>query len=63
MMVQKTQTLFIEPNGNIAQRIDDFLYHPVDKGITINDIYWRFYRIKDEFDCEGRLVRNIYLTE
>lgn len=62
-MTQKTQTLFIYPNGDIAKRVDDFLYQPINKVIIIEDREWDIKRQYDEFDWEGWLVRKIYLTQ
>ena len=39
-MGQKTQTLIILPNGDIAKRIDDFLYQPIGNVIIIEDYEW-----------------------
>ena len=40
-MGQKTQTLIILPNGDIAKRIDDFLYQPIGNVIIIEDYEWQ----------------------
>lgn len=63
-MVQKTQTLIILPNGDIAKRIDDFLYQPpIGSVIIIDDYEWQIKTMYDEFDCEGWLVRKIRLKQ
>lgn len=59
-MGQKIQTLIMLPNGDVAKRIDDFLYQPLNC-VIINDIEWYKWRIYDEFDCEDWLVRKIWL--
>ena len=61
-MGQKTQTLIMLPNGDVAKRIDDFLYQTLDF-IIINDTEWHKWRQYDEFDCEGWLVRKIWLKQ
>ena len=61
-MAQKTQTLIMYPNGDVAKRMDDFLYQPTTT-IIIKDIEYRKYNMYDEFDCEDWLVRKIWLKE
>jgi hypothetical protein len=62
-MEQKTQTLFIYPDGSVAKRIDDFLYHPITNTIYINGDIWKIRKTEDEFDTEDWLVRRIHLTK
>jgi hypothetical protein len=62
-MTQKTQTLIIYPNGDIAKRIDNFLYQPITSVIILKDEAWKIHSKQDEFDCEGWLVRKIHLTK
>jgi hypothetical protein len=50
------------PNGDVAKRIDDFLYQPTST-IIIKDIEYHKYNMYDEFDCENWLVRKIWLKE
>jgi len=59
-MKQKSQTLIWYPDGTIAKRIDNYLYHPMNS-ITIDGQEWTMWDIYDEFDMEGWLVRTILL--
>jgi|TARA_R110000782_G_scaffold144626_1_gene237465 hypothetical protein len=61
-MAQKTQTLIMYPNADVAKRMDDFLYQPL-KTIIIKDVQYTKYHMYDEFDCENWLVRKIWLEE
>ena len=58
----KTQTLIYYPNGDIAQRIDDFLYEPRDI-LIIKHTYFKIRKVRDEIDIENCLVRKIYLDK
>lgn len=62
-MGQKTQTLIILPNGDIAKLIDDFLYQPIGNVIIIEDYEWQIKAMYDEFDCDGLLVRKVRLKQ
>ena len=62
IMAQKTQTLIIHPNGDVAKRMDDFLYQPLEC-IIIKDIEYHKWVQYDEFDCEDWLVRKIRLKQ
>lgn len=59
---QKTQTLIMLPNHDVAKRLDDLLYQPLNC-IIINDVEYHKWNQYDEFDCEGCLVRKIWLKE
>ncbi len=61
-MEQKTQTLIMYPNGDVAKRIDNFLYQPLN-AIIIDDVEYHKFNIYDEFDCEGWLIRKIWLKQ
>jgi hypothetical protein len=60
-MKQKIQTLFILPNGDIAKRIDKYLYQSIGNMIIINNDVWNIKDQYDEIDCEDWLVRKIFL--
>lgn len=60
-MSQKTQTLIIFSNGEIAKRMDDFLYYPHGDTLILNYKEFLIGNIIDEFDSENWLVRKIYL--
>jgi hypothetical protein len=60
-MEQKTRTLIMLPNGDVAKCIDNFLYQPISDIIIINDYEWKIKSMYDEFDCEDWLVRKIRL--
>jgi len=57
----KLQTLLIYENGDIALRIDDMIYQPVDS-IMIEGVVYTHWSQYDEY-ADGYLVRNIHLTE
>ena len=61
-MEQKTQTLIIYPNGDVAKRMDDFLYQPLEC-IIIKDIEYNKWVQYDEFYCEDWLLRKIRLKQ
>lgn len=61
-MGQKTQTLIIFPNGDVAKRIDDFLYTPTIP-LILDDKVWYDLDVHDEFDCGDWLVRIIKLKK
>lgn len=61
-MKQKTQTLIKDLDGNVVKRIDGFLYQPLNT-IIIEDVEWHEWKQYDEFDCNGCLVREIWLKE
>jgi hypothetical protein len=56
----KTQTLIFTPEGNVAVRIDDFLYQP-SSTIIVNDKQYDKYNQYDEIGLDGWLVRKIEL--
>ena len=62
-MEQKVQTLIMLPNGDVAKRIDNFLYQPIGNVIIINDYEWKIKSMYDEFDCVDLLVRKIWLKQ
>jgi hypothetical protein len=62
-MTQKTQTLIIYPNGDVAKRMNDFLYKPISNTLILKDEVWNIYKMRDEFETDGWLVRKIHLTK
>ena len=62
-MTQKTQTLIYYPDGNVAKRIDDFLYQPINDELIIKGKVWKIFKKSDEIDVEGWLVRKLELSQ
>jgi len=58
-MKLNTQTLFITPEGENIQRIDDFLYNPIGDVVIIGDHVWNITDTIDEFEDGNWLVRKI----
>lgn len=59
----KTQTLFLNPQGEIIRRIDDFIYTPLaNDTIMVDNMVWHIHHIYDEV-YHGYLVRRISLKK
>jgi len=56
----KTQTLFFYPSYFVLKRVDNFLYEPRDF-LIIENVKMKVVNVVDEIDCDGWLVRKIYL--